>query len=404
MISNREQREAKEKEREIKQFNETLKNSPNLLNDELYLFQNMSKCRLKLKQLPNKHLDNILLMTKYYQSTRDTVNYKYIKKDILNNPLFLNQTISSNPDLYFFISDENKTIFKSLVLSSEKEYLKYLSNSDYDNLEILKSISNSFSYFNESLSCISIDNFKKVLANSHSHFVTDSLLTFSLLKCEYLKTPLNFYLEENKKEKGFNWLSNILNKNPYLYTVLNKEDYKDENSKNLLISLAGKYNDLFPYLPQDWKKDLEIVVQVIKDDSTVSSGYQRYGNNYHPNIRNPALVLNEYANSEDFIKEKLNPEMMLHLRKVYPELTFEWKSKEEIIKGLFKEKDEFEISLDYCRSIPDANLAEKLSSHLKNFKIRTLEHVGADLESIVAHHFMNEKLTDKENKIKQLKI
>ena len=76
-------------EKAIKEFNETLKNSPQLLNDELYLFKNIYNIRLKLKQLPSQHLDNILLITEYFKAPRENMNFKYIKPEILNNPLFL---------------------------------------------------------------------------------------------------------------------------------------------------------------------------------------------------------------------------------------------------------------------------------------------------------------------------
>lgn len=401
---NREQREARDKEREIKKFNESLKNSTDLLDDELYLFSNMHKIRLKLKQFPSKHLDNILLMTEYFKNNRDFVNYKHINPEILNNPLFLAQTVTSNPDLYFMISDKNKDTFKWKAIASENEYLKYLSNDDYDNPEVLKKISHRFNYFNESLACVSLENFNKLLNSTESKYFIDSLLSLKLNQCQYLKEPLRAYLEERREKNSF-WFNDRLNKNPYLYTVLDKEKYKDEESKKLILSLAGKYHDLFSYLPSQWKSDLEIISKVITDNTDIKFNYLRHGNKYHEMVKDVALILNEYKNPKEFIKEKLyDNHVMTHLRKIYPELSLEWRSQEPIIKNLFKERDDFEIDLEYCKSIPEPTLSEKLVEHLKSSKQRTLEHIGANLESVVNHHYLGEKLGAKEGSDKKLKI
>jgi hypothetical protein len=399
------EREAREKQREIKKFNEDLKNRPDLLNDELYLFASMPSVRLKLKQLPGKHLDNLLLMTEYFKTNRDFVNYKHIKPEILNNPLFLVQTIGSNPDFYFIISDKNKATFKSAAISSENEYLKYLSNEDYDNPALVKKISNNFNYFHESLSCISVDNFKKLLKSPNGEHLQNGLLSLKLEQCQYLKEPLKAYIEESRERNSF-WFTDALNKNPYFYTVLDKDKYKDEDSKKLIVSLAGKYHNLFPYLPTEWKTDLEIIAKVITDNTQISYKYMRYGNKYHEMVKDVSLVLNEYKSPEQFIQEKLyDKEVMTHLRKAYPQLSLEWRSQEPIIKSLFKERDSLEIDLDYCRSIPDEKLAEKLVDYIKESKQkRTLEHIGAGLEATMNHHYLEEKLGPKEGNDKKPKI
>ena len=401
---NRDQREARDKEREIKQFNESLKNSPNLLIDELYLFSNMPKIRLKLKQFPSKHLDNILLMTEYFKNNREFVNYKHINLEILNNPLFLTQTVTSNPDLYFLMSDKNKDTFKWTAIASEREYLKYLSNDDYDNPAIIKKISHGFNYFNESLACVSTENFNKLINGSESKYLVASLLSLKLNQCQYLKEPLKAYLEEKHEKDSFGFNA-ALNKNPYFYTVLDKEKYKDEESKKLILSLAGKYHDLFPYMPSKWKSDLEIISKVITDNTSINFNYLRHGNKYHEMVKDVALILNEYKNPKEFIKEKLyDNHVMTHLRKIYPELSLEWRNQEPIIKNLFKERDDFEINLEYCKSIPDQTLSEKLVEHIKSSKQRTLEHIGANLESVVNHHYLGEKLGAKEGSDKKPKI
>lgn len=403
MKSSRETKEEREKEKEIKEFNEMLKNNPSLLEDELYIFQNMFRLRLKLKQLPSKHLDNILLITEYFKTKRDTVNFKYIKPDILNNRIFLNKAICENPEIYFIISSENQKTFKALAISRDKEYLKYLNKEDYENEEIVKKISFNFKGFYESLSCLTEENFNKIINGKYAEYVNRDLLSLKKEQCNYLKSVLVSYIEKNKIEKGIFWFRELLNKNPYLYTVLDKEKYKDEENKEFIISLVGKYHDLFPELPKEWKEDLSIVSKIIKDKSETERQYQRYGIKYHENVKNIPLILNEYGNPEKFLST-FNDINMVFIRNVYTDLTQEWRKQPLIIKSLFKQRDEFEISLEYCRSIPNSELAENLVAQVKNFKIRTLNQIGETLEKVVLYHYMKEQLEPKTIKETKLKI
>ena len=400
----REEREEREKEKAIKEFNDNLKNNPQLLSDELYLFKNIYNIRLKLKQLPSQHLDNILLITEYFKAPRENMNFKYIKPGILNNPLFLSYAIPNNPELYFLISDENKIYFKETAIARDKEYLKYLSKEDFDNPEIIKKISFNFSYFQESLSCLSKESFNKIINGPYEEYVKRDLLKISIEQCQYLKQVLASYIEETKVEKGNCWFENLLNKNPYLYTILDKEKYKDEKSKELIISLTGKHHDLFPYLPKEWREDLGVVLTIATDQSVTSHQYQNHGMNYQRNVKNVALILNDYKNPEKFLNEKFNDTIMKDIRKIYPSLDIEWRKQPQIIKGLFKERDGFEIDLNYCRSIPNEELAENLVSQLKNFKYRELREIGETLEKVVSYHYMKENLVQKDMKEKKLKI
>jgi len=95
---------------------------------------------------------------------------------------------------------------------------------------------------------------------------------------------------------------------------------------------------------------------------------------------------------------------MTYIRNVYPQLTVEWRQQEIIIKSLFKARDSFEVTLDYCRSIPNESLAENLVAQVKNFKMRTLKEIGDNLEKVVLYHYMKENLEIKNQKEKKLKI
>lgn len=397
-------REQREKLREIKVFNENLKNNPTLLNDELYLCQNMSQLTLKLKQLPEKHLDNVLLITDYFKTKRESVNFKYIKPEILNNRIFLGYAIQSNPELYFVINQDNQKTFKSVAISNDNEYLKYLEKEDYDNPEILKKIAFNFKTFHESLSCLNEDNFNKIVNSKHGEYAERDLLKINVEQCQFLKNALEPYLEKNKVTKGDYWFEDVLHKNPYFYTVLDQDKYKDKKSKELIINITGKHHDLFSYLPKEWKEDIEIVTRVIYDDSQTETRYQNSGMKYQPNVKNISLILNEYGQVDKFIKEKLNDNNMKFIRKAYPYLTEEWRKEERIIRSLFTERDSFEVDLNYCRSIPYEDLAEKLSTQVKNYKVRTLEQIGDTLEKVVLYHFMNKNMAEKNVKEKKLKI
>lgn len=396
-------KEAREKEKAIKEFNEQLKSNQKLLNNEFFLFQNIYNIRLKLKLFPSQHLDNILLMTEYFKSERESVNFKYIKPNILNNPLFLSFAIPNNPELYFLISEENKTIFKATAIKRDKEYLKYLNKEDFDNPELIKNISFNFSRFNESLSCLTKESFEKIINGKYEEYAQRDLLKISIEQCQYLKSVLEPYIEENKIKKGKYWFNNLLNKNPYLYTILKQENYKDEENKELLISLTGKHHDLFPYLPKEWREDLSIVLTIATDKSVTSYQYQNHGMNYQNNVKNVALILNDYKNPEEFLKENFK-DTLNNIRNIYPELNLEWRKQPQIIKSLFKERDGFEIDINYCRSIPNEELAENLVNQVKSLKSKRLEDIGENLEKIVAYHYMKESLVNKDIKEKKLKI
>lgn len=399
-----EARKQREKSKEIKLFNENLKNNQDLLNDELYLAQNMSQITLKLKQLPEQHLNNVLLMTEYFKSERESMNFKYIKPEILHNRIFLNYALMNNPELYFMTNKNNQKIFKNLAISRDKEYLKYLEKEDYDNAAILKKIVFNFQSFRDSLSCLTEDSFHKIINSEHSEYAIKDLLKMDVEQCSYFKNVLASYLENNKLSKGEYWFEDMLNKNPYLYTVLDKEKYKDNKSKELIVKITGKNHDLFSYLPKEWKEDIEIVTRVIYDNSETETRYQYYGMKYQNNVKNIALILNEYGQVDKFIQEKLNDNNMKFIRKIYPYLTEEWRKEEKIIRSLFKERDSFDIDLNYCRNIPYEDLAENLVTQIKNYKVRTLEQIGDVLEKVVLYHFMSKNLKDKNVTEKKLKI
>lgn len=399
-----EARKQREKSKEIKLFNENLKNNQDLLNNELYLAQNMSQITLKLKQLPEQHLNNLLLMTEYFKSERESMNFKYIKPEILHNRIFLNYALMNNPELYFMTNKDNQKIFKNLAISRDKEYLKYLEKEDYDNAAILKKIVFNFQSFRDSLSCLTEDSFHKIINSEHSEYAIKDLLKMDVEQCSYFKNVLASYLENNKLSKGEYWFEDMLNKNPYLYTVLDKEKYKDNKSKELIVKITGKNHDLFSYLPKEWKEDIEIVTRVIYDNSETETRYQYYGMKYQNNVKNIALILNEYGQVDKFIEEKLNDNNMKFIRKIYPYLTEEWRKEEKIIRSLFKERDSFDIDLNYCRNIPYEDLAENLVTQIKNYKVRTLEQIGDVLEKVVLYHFMSKNLKDKNVTEKKLKI
>lgn len=398
-------KEQREKEKEIKIFNENLKNSNFLLNDSIYVFRNIFQIRLKLKQLPIKYLDNVLFITEYFKTERETINFKKIKPEILNNELFLLNAIKNNPELFFLISEENKKIFKDMAILADKEYLKYLNKEDYDNPEIIKKVSLNFKSFNKSLMCISQDILKKLLSSNYAKEVEKAILELTKEQCQYFKVTLNNYLEENKKEKGLYWFENVLVKNPYLYTVLDKDKYKDSESKKIILSIVSKYNDLFMELPEEWKNDLGVITTLLYDKSAINA-YQSY-TNCHRYVIDASLILNEYDSPENFLANEFHnftDENLKHIRKIYPYLTQEWRNQSLIIKSLFKEKDEFEIDIEYCKKIPNSELSELLINQLKNFKIKSLSNVGATLEKVVMYYFMKEGLEYRDIKEKKLKI
>lgn len=401
--SSREVKEQREKEKAIKEFNEELKNSPALLNNALYLVKNMFKVRLKLKQLPEKYKDNLLLITEYFKTERESINFKYIKPEILNNELFLSFAMKYNPELYFLISEDNKNIFKETAIANDKDYLKYLSKEDYDKPEIIKKVALNFKNFNESLSCISEEILKKLLNSEYIQHVEKDILRLDKQQCNYLKEALTAYIKENGN-KGEYWFQSTLNSNPYLYTILDKEDYKDNKNKEFLLSLTSKYNNLFVYLPEEWKNDIEVIAKIITTQSTKQSYYYNHGTDFHNKVQDISIILNQYDSPEKFITEKLNDTTMLSIRKIYPHLTENWRKQPLIIKSLFKGRDDFEIDLDYCRSIPNKDLAENLVIQMKALKERKLSEIGDTLEKLVLYQFLQENLSNKNTKEKKLKI
>ena len=395
--------EERAKEREIKNFNENLKTSSKL-DDELFLFENMHQIRLKLKQLPVKHYSNILLMKEYFLYNRDIMNYKLIPKEILNNKLFLKTSIKQNPELYFIINDENKVIFKSLAINSDSEYLKYFTKEDFEKKENIHKVSFDMDRFNESLSCFNSETLKKYIEGQYSEYVWRSILKMKKERLIYLKDALREYMEENKEKKGEYWFKNVLEKNPYIYTILDKEKYKDETNKNFLIELTGKYHDLFIYLPEEWKKELDVIEKVINNKNNTSHEYQFYGNNYHNNVKDISIILNEYDNIQDFLNKHQKDLNIKVIRNIYTSLNENWRKEEFLIRSLFKLRDDFDVNLDLCRSIPIETLSNNLVDFLKASKNKSIENIGDELEKIINHYYLSQKLEIKSTNEKKLKI
>lgn len=395
--------EERAKEREIKNFNENLKTSSKL-DDELFLFENMHQIRLKLKQLPVKHYSNILLMREYFLYSRDVMNYKLIPKEILNNKLFLKTSIKQNPELYFIINDENKVIFKSLAINSDSEYLKYFTKEDFETKENIHKVSFDMDRFNESLSCFNSETLKKYIEGQYSEYVWRSILKMKKERLIYLKDALKDYMEECKEKRGEYWFKSVLEKNPYIYTILDKDKYKDETNKNFLIELTGKYHDLFSYLPEEWKKDLDVIEKVINNKNNTSHEYQFYGNNYHNNVKDISIVLNEYDNIQDFLNKHQKELNIKVIRNIYTSLNENWRKEEFLIRSLFKLRDDFDVNLDLCRSIPIETLSNNLVDFLKTSKNKSIENIGDELEKIVNHYYLSQKLEMKSTNEKKLKI
>lgn len=135
----------------------------------------MYRLRLKWKDLPKRHLDNLLLMYQYFTTERDVVKFKYIKDDIINNHLFLNDDMKRNPEVYFFIWKKNQKIFKNIAIENDKEYLKYLDKEDYKNPEIARKISSELNRFGESLNCITEENLTTLLEGKYGEKIEKEL-------------------------------------------------------------------------------------------------------------------------------------------------------------------------------------------------------------------------------------
>lgn len=395
--------EERAKEREIKIFNENLKTSPKL-DDELFLYENMHQIRLKLKQIPTKHYLNILLMKEYFQYTREQTNYKLIPKEILNNKIFLRTAIIRNPELLFMVNEENKSLFKELAIKSDNEYLKYFNKEDFSIKENIHKVSFNMDRFNESLSCFNAETLKNYIDGQYAEYVWRSILKMSKERLFYLKDSLREYIESNKEKRGEYWFKDVLEKNPYIYSILDKDKYKSDKDKGFLIELTGKYHDIFPLLPKEWKEDLTVIEKVINNTNKTSSNFQFHGTNYHNNVKNISIILNEYPDIDNFLNKHKENLSVKALRNIYTSLNENWKKQEFIVKSLFKLRDDYEVSLDFCRSIPIEPLSNNLVDYLKSCKMKRLENIGEDLEKIVNHYYLSQKLEIKATSEKKLKI
>lgn len=97
---------------------------------------------------------------------------------------------------------------------------------------------------------------------------------------------------------------------------------------------------------------------------------------------------------------------MKDIRKIYPSLDIEWRKQPQIIKGLFKERDGFEIDLNYCRSIPNEELAEKFGKSIKKLQIQRIKRNRETLESSILSLYERKSNTKRHERkeIKNLKI
>ena len=380
------------------EFKERAKNISKAEN-LVFIYNNMNKEEFSLNDMPKEVCDSLLFMGEYFKVKREKETYSLIGENVLNDPIFLSIAIKKNPDIYFYMSEENKNEFKMSIVNSEQEFLKYLSKEDYLNPKIKNKIIDGFEYFNESLVFITPEILNDLMSSGGTIGDRMSIKFFNLDReqCKNMRSAISNYLETGKKISD-DWAQNNININSNLYYALDKELNKSEKDKLFYTCLVGRYKKLFQELPEEWRNDVNVALEVIRAKSGESLDLMT------TNVGGAYLVLNGMESPDELLGmiESMGDDGMDILVNVganYRELKKRLRGKKAIIQNLFKVKAIYEISEDYLKYIPNVTLRDRLIAVFKrntSFDRESLNMVSEALDKEVAFYYMEKHLESRE--------
>ena len=318
----RNKQDLKEKEKKIKFFNESLKINKSLQDDELYMYLNLSDIRLGLNSLPEKYRNDILFLTEYFKTERNSNNYKLVKKEFLDNTIFVFNILDKNPEFLFFLNKENQKKFKLRAIEKDRDQLKYFEKEDFNDKDFKQKIITNFKNYNESHILLPTDLLEY-------NKIWEQVKYLSKEQCIFLKKQLNEIIEKKCTYKHHWEMSALLAHNPYICAVIDFNKYS--YYKDDILKIIGNYKSLYKLLPEDWKNDLDVIKKVIATNEN-----NKLRDVYHRVELEDSFVLNEIS-AEYFFKEMEKSNIhfnLVKIRNIFEELNEDWRSQPIIIKSL----------------------------------------------------------------------
>lgn len=335
-----------------------LKN-PSKFNDIKQVMIDLKDIDLKYNKFPIELQQNILFSIKFFSLVDKDSSLRYISKDFLENFLFVSEVIKFNPDIYFYIQDDNKQLYKDTLLK-RNDFMKFYNKEDFNNLKI-------------GLSSYQI-------SNNYKYIPSDIILKFNLLEthkfsefeCKGMRKTLTPIFDSFSDQDKIMYL--IYNKN-YI-SVMNLND----NLKSHCLQIFAKDIDFIKYAKDTWTNDDEYIKSIVNSGTSIfKSSFLNFidYNKYIPLYKdllgsNDSTIFDNYCLYKKEIRN--NKDILLNLFKPYS-------LNRNISNVLFE-------------SIPNKELKDLIKSHIKTFNSnhRNLNNIGKQLYDIVNSYFLHKEL------------
>lgn len=199
---------------------------------------------IPFKECPEELQKNDLFIFHYFsKNVSNHKEYIYIPSHVLNNPIFLFQSISMNPDIYLLcdIKQQTEELYALLYSKHPKKILQYASKEQLNDIEFCSNIINkyisNYQYANEEVRKSSNIVYSVFCNPGHLNTILDN----NLIKYIPLETLNNFPL-----------MQNIVHKNPKIFSKLPKSLRKNKE----FCSLVMKDNpSLYSFIDSSLKED-----------------------------------------------------------------------------------------------------------------------------------------------------
>lgn len=319
----------------IKKCQKIIKASPQLLEDESFLFENFQYLKISYKKLPEKIRKNDLITFHYFKNfSSDEKNYKYIPKHLLDNKFFLLSCLNKNPDLFFFSPMEFRNeLFSKLEVIDEHNILKYASKEILENKEYcfsaIRKHATNYMYANDSIK----EALGKKFFDHHPELI------------EY--APPNFLTKESVL-----YIISSVNVNVYPHLPEHLKNDKEICEKTIARTYA-----FFKDFPKHIQNDENIIEYIFSNYNSSTSLFSYIHSPYTKKLKDILPYINIEYFTEDFCKifNKEIKECILSFSKEYI-------SHPEILKSIFKYNPEYDyFRSDFYKKVENPLIRQKIS-------------------------------------------
>lgn len=368
----------KQEVRAIRRLNKDYIEGIKDINDYKEVLKNINKLYIEYRKFPQEYQNNHIFAYKYFSINRDERNYKKIPVAILKDKFFINSSIDCNPDLYFYIDKELKKEFKGRVLK-KSDFMKYYDKEDFEQIQ------------NGNVT-------EGVIKNNFLYIKEEYIKKYDLID-KYKLKPEEYY--KIKKELGgivnedINQQLKFLNRDRNLISIIdfNDKNMKDDNFKYCIKNIISADTSLIIYIPEEWKKDLEMIEQIIiQVGYKEHHGLMNYKNNYSYNQAN---IFNN-INFEEYINKKyqiLNNKNKIYYE--YKDYNSNIKMNKIILENLFKSsvvKNNNSIDKEIIKEIPDEILRKILEEEYNKNQDKSFNNLGEKLTNIIQKYLFEKEL------------